>query len=383
MPVNLDSAGNSLAPLDDGNPHDWFVPESDGFPNDWFVPQEDGYPNDWFVPALSPAPTAAQATPRDPLEASWSRLPADRLRASAFAPILPGAFGTFPARPLAPSVLADHGNLQPTDPRAQPDAYGFESRPQAWANWISGENDGFPYLVRVADKKPGQRNLDLFDESVTGTSPPRGSNLPFLIPRFGGVGPRPPPSAAQPARPLPEPPLAPSRNGAPMAPSPSEPKAPSALDWQKAGQDIKSVLGEGPEKVQAAVAAALPKYDGITTYGILVTNEGDVVPLRSGGKSPLFRDYASAGHAEGKAAIWIRDHDSSRGVVFHNNTDGTCGYCNSQIETLLPENAILFSVPPPDAIASKRGATQNPTPYVGNRAMPKLPPQYDLFGRLP
>jgi hypothetical protein len=37
----------------------------------------------------------------------------------------------------------------------------------------------------------------------------------------------------------------------------------------------------------------------------------------------------------------------------------------------------------PDAIASKRGATQNPTPYVGNRAVPKLPPQYDLFGRLP
>ena len=127
----------------------------------------------------------------------------------------------------------------------------------------------------------------------------------------------------------------------------------------------------------------MPKYDGVTTYGILITNEGDVVPLRSGVRSPLFRDYPSAGHVEGKAAIWIREHNSSGGVVFHNNTDGTCGFCNRQIETLLPNGAILYGVPPLNAVAEKRGATQDPTPYIGNAAEPELPPQYDFFRRLP
>jgi hypothetical protein len=79
----------------------------------------------------------------------------------------------------------------------------------------------------------------------------------------------------------------------------------------------------------------------------------------------------------------LRDNNSSGGTIYHNNTDGTCGFCNSQVETLLPNNAILFGVPPFDAIAKKRGATQDPIPYIGNSAMPKLPPQYDLFGRLP
>jgi hypothetical protein len=61
-------------------------------------------------------------------------------------------------------------------------------------------------------------------------------------------------------------------------------------------------------------------------------------------------------------------------VVYHNNTDGTCGACNSQVETLLPKDAVLWVFPPPDAIAKNAWARQNPTKYKGNADPPKPPP---------
>jgi len=115
----------------------------------------------------------------------------------------------------------------------------------------------------------------------------------------------------------------------------------------------------------------------------LITDEGNVVPLQSGERNPLYNNSSRAGHVEGKAAIWIREHGSIGGVLYHNNTGGTCGYCNSQIERLLPKDAELLVIPPADAVAKKRGAMQYPAPYKGDSIMPKLPPQYDLFRNQP
>jgi hypothetical protein len=149
--------------------------------------------------------------------------------------------------------------------------------------------------------------------------------------------------------------------------------AASTPDWQKLTADIKDALGAGPERLQATISAGLPKYDGETTYGVLVTNEGNVVRLQSASANPLYRNYVPAGHVEGKAAIWIREHGSTGGVVYHNNTDGTCGRCNSQLGRLLPEGARLWVVPPADAIAKNPWARQGQTDYIGDSALPNPP----------
>jgi len=60
--------------------------------------------------------------------------------------------------------------------------------------------------------------------------------------------------------------------------------------------------------VPEIISAGLPKYDDETTYGVLITNEGDVVPLQSSKRDPLYSTYPSAGHVEGKGALWVREH---------------------------------------------------------------------------
>jgi SCP1.201-like deaminase len=116
----------------------------------------------------------------------------------------------------------------------------------------------------------------------------------------------------------------------------------------------------------------LPEYTGPTS-GVLFTNEGRIVRLRSGAANPAYRNYPSAKHAEGKAAIWIRENDSSGGVFFHSHPGGTCGHCDLQAETLLPTNATLRVVPPANAVAAKRLAKTTITDYVGDAKIPKLP----------
>jgi hypothetical protein len=151
-------------------------------------------------------------------------------------------------------------------------------------------------------------------------------------------------------------------------------------------QQRANALGAGRDaRLQAALRAGLPEYDGVTTYGVLITNEGNVVPLQSGGGNPLYGNYSSAGHVEGKAAIWIRENGSSGGVLYHNNPGGTCGRCNGQIRRLLPEGARLRVVSPENAVPKNRRARVNPPPYVGDSAEPKPPepappnPQPDLL----
>jgi hypothetical protein len=141
--------------------------------------------------------------------------------------------------------------------------------------------------------------------------------------------------------------------------------------------------GEGAAaRLNGPLSAWLPKYDDETTYGVLITNEGNVVPLQSG-PPRSFVNYPPSKHVEGKGAIWIRENGSSGGVLYHNNTDGTCGFCNAQLERLLPSNAALDVVPPTNAVPKNAKAMAGPTWYVGDSTMPKPPRpirQPDLFG---
>jgi hypothetical protein len=54
--------------------------------------------------------------------------------------------------------------------------------------------------------------------------------------------------------------------------------------------------------------------------------------------------------------------------------EGRSGACNSQIETLLPKDAVLWVFPPSDAIAKNAWARQDPTKYKGSDEVPKPPP---------
>nr|WP_285300469.1 DddA-like double-stranded DNA deaminase toxin [Burkholderia glumae] len=60
-------------------------------------------------------------------------------------------------------------------------------------------------------------------------------------------------------------------------------------------------------------------------------------------------------------------------MVFHNNPEGTCGFCVNMTETLLPENSKLTVVPPEGAIPVKRGATGETRTFTGNSKSPKSP----------
>jgi hypothetical protein len=137
-------------------------------------------------------------------------------------------------------------------------------------------------------------------------------------------------------------------------------------------------------KLEAPLSTWLPKYNG-KTYGLLITNEGKVVPLQSG-PPRSFPKYPSSKHAEGKGAIWIRENGSTGGVLFHNNPEGTCGHCDRQLERLLPSNAALDVFPPLDAVPKDALAVAKPSWYLGDDIMPKRPPQIrqpDLFGDQP
>jgi hypothetical protein len=112
----------------------------------------------------------------------------------------------------------------------------------------------------------------------------------------------------------------------------------------------------------------LPEFDGKTTHGLLITNEGDAYPLQSGDPDPRYANYKAARHVEGKAALKIRELGSSGGIVYHNHPKGTCGYCQTHLEILLPEGATLLSVPPRGAVPKKRRAEARPKPYIGKPA---------------
>jgi hypothetical protein len=129
---------------------------------------------------------------------------------------------------------------------------------------------------------------------------------------------------------------------------------------------------EEPPKPGKIPRPDLPPFDG-TTRGVLITNEGKTIPFESGPPDPKYAKYPSAKHAEGKAAIWIRENKSSGGVFYHNNPKGTCASCRSNLPTLLPENGKLEVVPPENARAPDRFWDDKPRLYTGSARQPVLP----------
>jgi len=155
---------------------------------------------------------------------------------------------------------------------------------------------------------------------------------------------------------------------------------PPGYSWQSATATAEEATAvqnnvsspEVAEKLAPIFRDALPKY-GNKTYGILVTNEGDVVRFTNGGRDPRYANYETAAHVEGKAAIWMRDHGSAGGVVYHNYPYGTCWTCNSHLETLLPDGVTLWVFPPENAAPKDQYWIAEPKPYVGNSETPKAP----------
>ncbi|WP_277408696.1 DddA-like double-stranded DNA deaminase toxin [Lacrimispora xylanisolvens] len=120
----------------------------------------------------------------------------------------------------------------------------------------------------------------------------------------------------------------------------------------------------------------LPEYDGSTTHGVLITSDGSEISFTSGGGDPRYTNYANNGHVEQKSSLYMRDNNISSGVVYHNNTEGTCGFCNTMTSTFLPEGATLTVVPPSNAVATNSKAVDVPKTYTGNSKDPKISSRY-------
>ena len=124
------------------------------------------------------------------------------------------------------------------------------------------------------------------------------------------------------------------------------------------------------------VAYNLPEYDGSTTHGVLITSDGSEISFTSGGGDPRYTNYANNGHVEQKSSLYMRDNNISSGVLYHNNTEGTCGFCNTMTSTFLPEGATLTVVPPSNAVATNSKAIDVPKTYTGNSKDPKISSRY-------
>lgn len=120
-------------------------------------------------------------------------------------------------------------------------------------------------------------------------------------------------------------------------------------------------------------SAKLPAFDGKTTRGILVLNDGTQIQFKSGSPDPNYKNYIPASHVEGKAAIYMRDNSITQGTVYHNNTNGTCPYCDKMLPTLLEKGSTLTVVPPSNANAPTQDWVGTIKTYSGNANEPKKP----------
>ncbi|MGW5134182.1 RHS repeat-associated core domain-containing protein [Streptomyces sp. NPDC004135] len=103
------------------------------------------------------------------------------------------------------------------------------------------------------------------------------------------------------------------------------------------------------------------------TAGVLEL-DGELIPLISG-KSSL-PNYAASGHVEGQAALIMRDRGASSGRLLIDNPSGICGYCKSQVATLLPEKATLEVGTPLGTVTPSSRWSASRT-FVGNDRDPK------------
>ncbi|MGD9155141.1 MAG: DUF4157 domain-containing protein [Bacillota bacterium] len=134
------------------------------------------------------------------------------------------------------------------------------------------------------------------------------------------------------------------------------------------------VASQGEHKglnVESSASYGLPRYDCKTTHGVLVTSNGERIPFSSGNANPKYSNYISASHVEGKSAIYMRENGIKKGTVYHNNTDGTCPYCDKMLQTLLEKDSVLEVIPPKGAKAPKPSWVDKPKIYVGNEKVPK------------
>ncbi len=148
---------------------------------------------------------------------------------------------------------------------------------------------------------------------------------------------------------------------------------PDAEKVKKIAQKMKKAIN----KKHREQIINLPEFDGKTTVGALKTPDGKIVYFKSGNPDLRYSNYPAAAHAEGKAALYMRENGIKEGTIYHNNTNGTCGYCDSMLETLLPENAKLNVVPPRNAVANNSRAVATPSSYIGNSNTPKINPRYN------
>lgn len=141
-----------------------------------------------------------------------------------------------------------------------------------------------------------------------------------------------------------------------------------AVEKVKDTKELSRTVGKG-----SSSPIELSKYDGKTTHGVLVLDDGTQIPFSSGNANPEYKNYISASHVEGKSAIYMRENGVNKATVFHNNTDGICPYCDKMLPTLLEEGASLKVVPPSNASAPKPSWVDTVKVYIGNDKMPKKP----------
>lgn len=103
------------------------------------------------------------------------------------------------------------------------------------------------------------------------------------------------------------------------------------------------------------------------TAGVLDL-DGELIPLVSGKGS--MGNYAASGHVEGQAALIMRERGAASGTLYIDNPNGICGYCTSQVPTLLPRGAVL-DVRTPAGTVPPSVRWGNSRTFVGNDADPK------------
>ena len=62
----------------------------------------------------------------------------------------------------------------------------------------------------------------------------------------------------------------------------------------------------------------------------------------------------------------MADNGIDEAILYHNNPNGTCNMCNSNIPTALPTGARMKVVPPAGTVEPSRYWHVKADPYIGN-----------------
>jgi hypothetical protein len=98
------------------------------------------------------------------------------------------------------------------------------------------------------------------------------------------------------------------------------------------------------------------------TRGVLEL-DGENIPLVS--KEPSLGNYSASGHAEGQAALIMRERGAASGILSIDNPNGICALCRAQLPTLLPEGAVL-DVRTPLGTVPRDPTWSNSRTFTGN-----------------